>query len=97
MEFGLHNYLGLAVHDGAGNAVGTVCVLDDSARDFTDEQRAELDGLRAEVGSGSSGRTGRRSDEAFPGRLVVAVLRRDHSGRVEAPGAVAQSVRAVDS
>jgi hypothetical protein len=37
------------VHDGAGNTVGTVCVLDDSARDFTDEQRAELDALRAEV------------------------------------------------
>jgi hypothetical protein len=49
VEFGLHNYLGLAVHDGAGNAVGTVCVLDDSARDFTDEQRAELNALRGEV------------------------------------------------
>lgn len=48
-EFGLHNYLGLAVHDGAGNVVGTVCVLDDSPRDYTDEQQAELKGLRAEV------------------------------------------------
>jgi GAF domain-containing protein len=48
-EFGLHNYLGLAVHDGAGNVVGTVCVLDDSERDYTDEQRAELDGLRSAV------------------------------------------------
>ena len=48
-EFGLHNYLGLAVHDGAGNVVGTVCVLDDSARDYTDEQQAELDSLRSAV------------------------------------------------
>jgi hypothetical protein len=29
--------------------VGTVCVLDASARDYTDEQRAELDRLRFEV------------------------------------------------
>lgn len=48
-EFGLHNYLGIAVHDAAGNVVGTVCVLDDTARDYTDEQRAELDKLRTEV------------------------------------------------
>jgi GAF domain-containing protein len=48
-EFGLHNYLGLAVHDADGTVVGTVCVLDDSARDYTDEQRAELDRLRGEV------------------------------------------------
>ena len=31
-EFGLHNYFGLAVHDSAGNVVGTVCVLDDHQR-----------------------------------------------------------------
>jgi hypothetical protein len=48
-EFGLHNYLGLAVHDAQGAVVGTVCVLDDSARDYTDEQRAELSRLRGEV------------------------------------------------
>ena len=48
-EFGLHNYLGLAVHDADGAVVGTVCVLDDAARDFTDEQRDDLDRLRAEV------------------------------------------------
>lgn len=48
-EFGLHNYLGLAVHDAEGTVVGTVCVLDDSARDYTDEQRAELARLRGEV------------------------------------------------
>ena len=49
IEFGLHNYLGLAVHDPQGAVVGTVCVLDDSARDYTDEQRAELSRLRGEV------------------------------------------------
>ena len=48
-EFGLHNYLGLAVHDSDGTVVGTVCVLDASPRDYTDEQRAELDRLRFEV------------------------------------------------
>jgi GAF domain-containing protein len=48
-DFGLHNYLGLAVHDAEGTVVGTVCVLDDSARDYTDEQRAELARLRREV------------------------------------------------
>ena len=49
VEFGLHNYLGLAVHDDAGRVVGTVCVLDDSARDYSPEQRRELDALRTEV------------------------------------------------
>lgn len=48
-EFGLHNYLGLAVHDPAGRVVGTVCVLDDAARDYTEEQRRELETLRADV------------------------------------------------
>lgn len=49
VEFGLHNYLGLAVHDGAGNVVGTVCALDDSVRDYTDGDLVQLDGLRGEV------------------------------------------------
>lgn len=48
-EFGLHNYLGVAVHDGAGHVVGTVCVLDDAARDYTEDERAELDRVRDEV------------------------------------------------
>lgn len=48
-EFGLSNYLGLAVHDGSGNVVGTVCVLDDAARDYTDDERRQLEELRAEV------------------------------------------------
>lgn len=55
VEFGLHNYLGLAVHDPAGNVVGTVCVLDDAARDYTTEQRSELEKLRGEVESVISG------------------------------------------
>ncbi|WP_396931343.1 GAF domain-containing protein [Mycolicibacterium sp.] len=49
VEFGLHNYLGLPVHDGSGRVVGTVCVLDDAARDYTDEQRAQLSSLAADV------------------------------------------------
>lgn len=48
-EFGLHNYFGLAVHDASGAVVGTVCVLDDSAREYTAEQRAALDDLRSDV------------------------------------------------
>jgi GAF domain-containing protein len=48
-EFGLHNYLGLAVHDSSGAVVGTVCVLDDSTRDYTAAQRAEISQLRDDV------------------------------------------------
>ena len=48
-EFGLYNYLGRAIHDSTGKVVGTVCVLDDKARDYTTEQQAELDGLRKTV------------------------------------------------
>lgn len=48
-EFGLFNYLGVAVHDESGRAVGTVCVLDDSAREYSEQERAELDRVRAEV------------------------------------------------
>lgn len=49
VEFGLHNYLGLPIHDGSGKVVGTVCVLDDSARDYTEEQRSELAAFAGEV------------------------------------------------
>lgn len=48
-EFGLHNYLGLAVHDADGAVVGTVCVLDDKSREYTAEERAHLESLRADV------------------------------------------------
>jgi GAF domain-containing protein len=48
-EFGLHNYLGVPVHDGTGRVVGTVCVLDDTAREYSDDDRAELEKVRAEV------------------------------------------------
>ena len=48
-EFGLHNYLGLAVHDPDGKVVGTVCVLDDRARDYTEAERAALERLRSDV------------------------------------------------
>ncbi|AQT79566.1 GAF domain-containing protein [Mycolicibacterium litorale] len=49
VEFGLHNYLGLPVHGPSGQVVGTVCVLDDTARDYTDEQRAQLSQLASQV------------------------------------------------
>ncbi|MBB2993085.1 GAF domain-containing protein [Mycolicibacterium iranicum] len=49
VEFGLSNYLGVPVHDGAGNVVGTVCVLDDRARDYTDEEREQLAQFAGEV------------------------------------------------
>ncbi|WP_069162496.1 GAF domain-containing protein [Nocardia altamirensis] len=46
VEFGLVNYLGLAVHNPDGSVFGTVCVLDARARDYTPEQRAQLAELR---------------------------------------------------
>ncbi|CAN5277962.1 GAF domain-containing protein [soil metagenome] len=49
VEFGLHNYLGLAVHGADGSVVGTVCVLDDRARDYTDEDLQALHELRDNV------------------------------------------------
>lgn len=48
-DYGLSNYFGLAVHDGSGNVVGTVCVLDDTARDYSDDERRQVEQLRAEV------------------------------------------------
>ncbi|GAA1658113.1 hypothetical protein MMUR_24820 [Mycolicibacterium murale] len=49
VEFGLHNYLGLAVHGPGGDVVGTVCVLDDSARTYGDDEVAALEDLRNNV------------------------------------------------
>ncbi|MFI5776232.1 GAF domain-containing protein [Nocardia sp. NPDC051570] len=46
VEFGLVNYLGLAVHNPDGTVFGTVCVLDDHGREYTPEQRAQLRELR---------------------------------------------------
>lgn len=50
-EFGLSNYLGMAVHDANGRVVGTVCVLDDHARHYEDDEREALRRLRTEVES----------------------------------------------
>ncbi|MFC9438594.1 GAF domain-containing protein [Nocardia sp. NPDC057030] len=47
VEFGLVNYLGLAVHNPDGSVYGTVCVLDDHARDYGPAERAQLAELRA--------------------------------------------------
>ncbi|TRW80311.1 GAF domain-containing protein [Mycolicibacterium sp. 018/SC-01/001] len=49
VEFGLHNYLGVPIHNGAGDVVGTVCVLDDSSREYSDEERRQLSELAGEV------------------------------------------------
>ncbi len=49
IEFGLTNYLGLPVHNSAGEVAGTVCVLDEVAREYTPARREELAGLRAQV------------------------------------------------
>ncbi|WP_433663810.1 GAF domain-containing protein [Nocardia sp. CA-128927] len=46
VEFGLVNYLGLALHNPDGSVYGTVCVLDDQTRDYTPEERARLAELR---------------------------------------------------
>lgn len=51
VEFGLHNYLGLPVHDEHGGVVGTVCVLDNSVRDYSTQERRDLTGLRDRVES----------------------------------------------
>ncbi len=48
-EFGLSNYLGMPVRDAGGHVVGTVCVLDDHARDYDGAARDHLDALRIEV------------------------------------------------
>jgi GAF domain-containing protein len=48
-EFGLSNYLGVPVHDPAGNVVGTVCVLDDTTRDYSDDQLRALKAIRSDV------------------------------------------------
>lgn len=49
VEFGLLNYLGLPVHDGSGVVVGTVCVLDDTAREYTEDDLAQLSALAGKV------------------------------------------------
>jgi GAF domain-containing protein len=63
VEFGLHNYLGLAVHGADGNVVGTVCVLDDQTRTYGDDQLAALETLRSNVE-----RVLREDDSALGGR-----------------------------
>lgn len=48
-DFGLVNYLGVPIRDRDGRVVGTVCVLDDHARDYDDEAHNELAQLRNDV------------------------------------------------
>ncbi|ORV17979.1 histidine kinase [Mycolicibacterium canariasense] len=49
VEFGLTNYFGLPVRNTEGQVVGTVCVLDDSAHDYDDRAKHELEMLRSGV------------------------------------------------
>lgn len=49
VEFGLSNYLGYPVHGPDGQVFGTVCVLDNQARDYSESERALLDALRQKV------------------------------------------------
>lgn len=46
VEFGLGNYLGYPIHDANGNVFGTVCVLHNQARDYSDADKAIIEGLR---------------------------------------------------
>lgn len=49
VEFGLSNYLGYPVHGPDGDVFGTVCVLDNQAREYTEHERGLLDALRQKV------------------------------------------------
>jgi GAF domain-containing protein len=46
VEFGLGNYLGYPIHDDAGHVFGTVCVLHNQARDYSDADKALIEQLR---------------------------------------------------
>jgi len=46
VEFGLGNYLGYPIHDAEGNVFGTVCVLHNQARDYSDVDKAIIEKLR---------------------------------------------------
>ena len=49
VEFGLSNYLGYPIHDEQGNVFGTVCVLHNSAREYSDDDKDVIEGLRDRV------------------------------------------------
>jgi GAF domain-containing protein len=49
VEFGLSNYLGYPIHDAEGNVFGTVCVLHNAAREYSDQDRAIIEILRDEA------------------------------------------------
>lgn len=46
VEFGLFNYLGYPLKDADGSIYGTVCVLDNEARDYSEEERRKVEALR---------------------------------------------------
>ncbi|MGU3401636.1 GAF domain-containing protein [Brucellaceae bacterium D45D] len=49
VEFGLRNYLGYPLHNRDGSVYGTVCVLHDTERDYSNAERQALEKLRDEV------------------------------------------------
>ncbi|PMY59905.1 MULTISPECIES: GAF domain-containing protein [Pseudomonas] len=49
VEFGLSNYLGYPVRDADGEVFGTVCALDESARQYSAEEQAALEAFRQKV------------------------------------------------
>lgn len=49
VEFGLGNYLGYPIHDAEGNVFGTVCVLHNEARDYSDADKEIIEKLRDEA------------------------------------------------
>lgn len=49
LEFGLGNYLGYPIHDAKGNVFGTVCVLHNEVRDYSDADKAIIERLRDEA------------------------------------------------
>ncbi len=49
VEFGLHNYLGLPVHDGSGGWWARCACSRRHAREYTEEELAQLSALAGEV------------------------------------------------
>lgn len=49
VEFGLRNYLGFPLHNADGSVYGTVCVLHNEARDYSQAERQAVEKLRNEA------------------------------------------------
>jgi GAF domain-containing protein len=49
VEFGLRNYLGFPLHNADGSVYGTVCVLHNEARDYSEAEQRAVEKLRNEA------------------------------------------------